>query len=134
MGEHLGLADDPGGFHHEGAVIEIPLEDSSVPERAEGLFVSVSQHEQRGSEPEPPFVEVQDHLRSLARLTPAECMRLAQALLKAAALLREEASTYNTWFQSLVADLENDTKDWLPSLTTWLTSNSQAGEDRPYRR
>ena len=88
--EHLGLAEDPRGFHHDGAVTAVGLDGSERPGgtgRGEYLFVNVSQREQRG-EREPAYVEVQDERRTLALLTSDECVMLAHALLEGARQIR----------------------------------------------
>ncbi|GAA1915932.1 DUF6907 domain-containing protein [Nocardioides marmoribigeumensis] len=87
--EHLGVADDPCGFHHDGAVTAVGLEFPSGPGRGDYLFVNVSQVEQHG-ELGRAFVEVQDERRTIALLTPAECVQLAHALLDGARQLRNE--------------------------------------------
>jgi hypothetical protein len=88
--EHLGLADDPCGFHHDGAVTAVGLaglEDCGV---GDYLFVNVSQREQCG-ELEDVFVEVQDERRTLALLTSDDCELLAEALLEGARQIRAES-------------------------------------------
>jgi hypothetical protein len=87
--EHLGRAEDPRGFHHDGAVTAVGLDGPEDPSRGDYLFVNVSQREQRG-EREPPYVEVQDERRTLALLTSDECVLLAHALLEGARQIRRE--------------------------------------------
>jgi hypothetical protein len=84
--EHLGRAEDPCGFHHDGAVTAVGLGDA---DRGEFLFVNVSQREEQG-EREPAYVEVQDERQTLALLTSDECVVLAHALLEGARQIRRE--------------------------------------------
>ena len=103
--EHLGLADDACGFHHDGAVTVVRREGPPVPGGGDFLFVNVSQHEQHGGLGQA-YVEVQDEHRTLALLTSGECVELARALLQGAQLLREEDAALESRLRPLIAKLE----------------------------
>jgi hypothetical protein len=103
--EHLGLADDPCGFHHDGPVTAVGLMGKQHPGRGDYLFVNVSQLEQQG-ELERPYVEVQDDQRTLALLTLDECMLLAQALLEGARSICETDAGERVQLNSLIWELE----------------------------
>jgi hypothetical protein len=81
----LGCAGDIGGFHHDGPVAPIPLLHADAD--AENLFVFVSQHVEVGNPDEAVFIDLQNERHSVLSLTPAECLRLSDALLEAASVV-----------------------------------------------
>jgi hypothetical protein len=86
-GEHLGRSGDPRGFHHDGPVTGIPLLHQVVPGTAVDLYVNASEHACAGEAQEPAVVEIQDDRHTLALLTPAEAICLAEALIATAAVV-----------------------------------------------
>jgi hypothetical protein len=103
--EHLGLADDPCGFHHDGPVTAVDLMRGDDQDRGSYLFVNVSQLESQGGL-EPPYVEVQDDQRTLALLTLGECMALARALLEGARSICEMDAGERAQLRPLITELE----------------------------
>jgi hypothetical protein len=104
--EHLGEGSDSAGFHHDGPVDTVSLEEELVPGRTLDLYVNVSQHAQTGVPDEPTMVEVQDDHRTLALLTPFECVQLSRALLDAAAVCVKGEQDARARTDVMVDDLE----------------------------
>lgn len=80
--EHLGRIQDPQGFHHDSGVSELALEFAEAADQPMDIYVNVSQHVQTGTAGEPALVEVQNALRTILLMTPADCLRLSRALLE----------------------------------------------------
>lgn len=103
--EHLGLAEDPCGFHHDGPVTAVGLVGRQDSGRGGYLFVNVSQLEHRG-ELEPSYIEVQDDRRTVALLTLDECMVLAHALLQGARSVCEMDVGERAQLSPLIMEIE----------------------------
>jgi hypothetical protein len=116
-GEHLGRADDMDGFHHDGPMTIILVEQPATERGGGNLYVNVSLHEQTGMTAERSYVEVQDESQTIALLTPIECLGLSRALLEAAAAVANEDERQLDHIRRvhLVQELEETLVDgWVP--------------------
>lgn len=112
--EHLGEAGGTDGCHHDGEISTVVLDHDVLAGRRTELFVNVSLQAQTAAPVGLPLVELQDERRTLARLTPGECVALSRALLKAATTIAEDYRVPVERLDATVAGLEETLSDGHP--------------------